>query len=368
LVVSCCQIVRIRNEKKRRGTSTIKEVAKMAGVSVGTVSHVISSSVPVSESLRRKVLAAIRTLDYHPNHIARSLKTRSTRTLGIVVPDMTIPFFPQVIRSAESAARRLGYSLIAVNSDDDSARQEEVLSLLRSQRVEGVLLVVASGPGSAQQILKLTRSGIPVVCLDRLPDGVDVDSVCVDDCSAAEMGVGHLISRGHRRIAIVTGPLTLKNEQARLRGCKAALKRAGVTPDKSLVWEAKLDQQEVVRICKQHLLTARQRPSALFSTNGVTGLGALRGMAACGLRTPEDIAFATFDELTAEDIFRPSITSVVQPAQEIGCRAAEILIKRIQEKEGAPVSKIEIRLPATLKVRESSSRPSVAPVVALASG
>src|SRR6476469_8175552 len=133
---------------------TIKEVADLAGVAVGTVSHVITGSVPVSEPLRRKVQAAIRELDYHPNHVARSLKTSKTRTLGIIVPDMTIPYFPQVIRGAEAAARKAGYSVIAVNSDDNAARQKEVMSLLRSQRVEGVLLVIAAGPGSLAQVPK----------------------------------------------------------------------------------------------------------------------------------------------------------------------------------------------------------------------
>src|SRR4051794_10969261 len=120
--------------------ATIKAVADLAGVSVGTVSHVITGAVPVSEPLRTRVQAAIRTLDYHPNHVARSLKTSRTRTLGIIIPDMTISFYPQVIRGAEAAARKQGYSLIAVNSDDDPDRQSELFSLLRSQRVEGMLL------------------------------------------------------------------------------------------------------------------------------------------------------------------------------------------------------------------------------------
>ncbi len=333
--------------------STIKEVAELAGVSIGTVSHVIGGSVPVSDSLRRKVLAAIRTLDYHPNHIARSLKTRKTRTLGMVVPDMTIPFFPQVIRSAETAAHAHGYSVIAVNSDDSTTRQKEVLSLLRSQRVEGILLVIASAHGSQAQIPKLIESGIPVVCLDRLPEGIEVDSVCVEDSAAADMGVSHLLSLGHRKIAILTGPLTLRNERERLRGYRQAFERAGVAASDSLVWEAKLNQEDVSAVCREHLTHSSTRPSALFCTNGVTGLGALRGMAACGLSTPEDIAFVTFDELT-EDIFRPAITAVVQPAYEIGYRAAEILIERIQ---AGPTRgpRIAARLPATLKVRESST-------------
>ena len=126
-------------------------MAEIAGVSVGTVSHVITGSVPVSEPLRLKVQAAIRDLNYHPNHVARSLKTNKTRTLGIIVPDMTISFFPQLIRGAETAARQRGYSLIAVNSDDDGERQKELLSLLRSQRVEGILLVIAAAPTPLNQ-------------------------------------------------------------------------------------------------------------------------------------------------------------------------------------------------------------------------
>ena len=336
--------------------STIKEVAELAGVSIGTVSHVIGGSVPVSVELRERVLAAISKLDYHPNHIARSLKTRRTRTLGIVVPDMTIPFYPQVIRSAEAAARALGYAVIAVNSDDSTTRQKEVLSLLRSQRVDGVLLVIASGQGSEVQVRKLIASGMPIVCLDRLPDGVEVDSVCVEDSPAAEMAVSHLISRGHRRIAIVTGPLTLRNERERLAGYKSALKRVGIKPESSLIWESKLQADDVKARCERHIVRAPGRPTALFCTNGVTGLGALRCIVACGLSTPEDIAFVTFDELNADDVFRPGITSVVQPAQEIGSQAAQILIDRIKNGLGSR-RRVEVRVPATLKIRESSSAP-----------
>ncbi len=327
----------------------------MAGVSIGTVSHVISGTVPVSEPLKNRVLEAIRLLDYHPNHIARSLKTRKTRTLGIVIPDMTIPFFPKVIRGAETAAQKHGYSVMAIDSNDDEKRQGEVLSLLRSQRVEGILLVVASGDDSLAQVARLLESGLPVVCLDRLPGGVEVDSVCVDDKVAAEMGVRHLIENGHRKIAILTGPLSLRNEQERLRGYKKAMQKAGLPVPAELVWEANLRQEDAVELCKRKLNSASNRPSALFATNGVMGMGALRAIVDCGLQTPADIALVTFDELTAEDVFRPSISSVVQPAYEIGFQATEILLQRIQSgAEAAVGARVAVRLPATLKIRESS--------------
>lgn len=335
--------------------ATIKQVAEMAGVSVGTVSHVITGSVPVSEALRTSVEAAIQKLDYHPNHVARSLKTNKTWTLGIIVPDLTIPFFPQMIRGAETAARKQGYSLVAVNSDDDLDRQKDLLSLLRSQRVEGMLLVVASGATPLEQIERMMDAGIPVVCLDRVPNKVPVDSVSVEDVSAAELGVGHLVSMGYRRIAIVTGPLSLKNERKRLLGYRQALRKAGIGLDNSLIWQADLRPENVTQLCVERLQGPGTQPDAIFATNGPTGLGVMRALHKLGLKTPDDMAFVTFDELTVDDLFTPAITTVVQPATEIGYRAAEILLQRI-EKPTKQERRIDLRLPATLKVRDSSRR------------
>lgn len=335
--------------------ATIKEVAELAGVSVGTVSHVITRAVPVSESLSARVQAAVRELDYHPNHVARSLKTSRTRTLGIIVPDMTIPFFPQVIRGAETAARAQGYSLVAVNSDDNAERQKDLLSLLRSQRVEGMLLVIASGAAPVAQIARMLDAGIPVVCLDRIPDKLPVDSVSVEDAEAAELGVDHLISMGFRRIAVITGPLTLKNERRRLFGYRRALRRGALSSDESLIWRSNLRPEDAAAVCRDLLRQAQSLPDAIFSTNGQTGLGVLRALRDCGLATPGDVAFVTFDELTVEELFTPAITTVVQPAFEIGFRASEILLQRVRE-SSRPDQLIQVRLPATLKVRESSRR------------
>jgi DNA-binding LacI/PurR family transcriptional regulator len=333
--------------------SSIKKVAEMAGVSVGTVSQVITGSVPVSDNLRARVQAAIRELNYHPNHIARSLKTSKTRTLGIIVPDMTIPIFPQVIRGAETAARNSDYSLIAVNSDDDGERQKDLLSLLRSQRVEGILLVVAAAPTPLNQISLIIESGIPIVCLDRIPDRLPVDSVSVEDLEAADMGVKHLIEMGHRRIALVTGPLALKNERHRVQGYRQALERAGIRVDEALIWPGNLRTPDVAAMCRERLSDG-QRPDALFCTNGPTALAVLRALRDCGLRTPEDIGLATLDELTVADVFTPSITTVVQPAYDIGFRATKMLLDRINGTAGE--KPVTVRLPAYLEVRASSKR------------
>jgi DNA-binding LacI/PurR family transcriptional regulator len=316
---------------------------------------VITGSVPVSEMLRTKVQTAIRQLDYHPNHVARSLKTSRTRTLGIIVPDMTISFFPQVIHGAETAAREQGYSLIAVNSLESAERQKELISLLRSQQVEGILLVIASARTPMGHMSRLIEAGIPVVCLDRVPDGIKIDSVSVDDEAAAEIGTDHLIAMGYSRIAIVTGPLHLKNERRRLEGYEKSLGRAGLPVREDLVWQGNLRSEDLEAMCHERLRGSGPRPDALLCTNGPTALGALRGLRDCGLKTPQDIGFVTFDELAVEDLFSPAITTIVQPAYEIGWRAAGILLDRLEESPRAEGFHT-VRLPAALKVRESSRK------------
>ena len=333
---------------------TQKELAKAAGVSAGSVSNVISGSSRVSDRVRKKVLDAIQALNYQPNLIARSLKTNRTNTLGIVIPDITMSFFPLIVRGAEAAVRENGKFLIVLDSESQEAREFEMLSLLRSQRVDGILLVAASGNRWPEDRVAQIASGPPVVFVDRLSEGLDADSVCVDDRNAAELGVSHLLAMGHRKIAVLTGPQTLKNERERLQGYRQALRNGGIAMRDSLIWGGSFDRKEIARAChKGLLLKSSERPSALFTTNGTTAVGALTSIYASGLTTPGDIAFATIDEIAAEQFFQPRITSVVQPAFDIGHRAVEVLLNRIAR----GVSKgpqIKVRLPATLVVRESS--------------
>ncbi|MEO6801679.1 MAG: LacI family DNA-binding transcriptional regulator [Granulicella sp.] len=336
-----------------------KELAKLAGVSAGTVSNVISGSTRVGERSRQKVLEAIQILGYQPNLIARSLRTNRTHTLGIVVPDITIPFFPKIIRGAESAARERGYFLIVLDSEGNPEREADMIALLRAQRVEGILLVTASSPEQSSDRLASLTTHSPLVCLDRLPVDLDVDSVCVDGCGAAIMAVDHLVERGHTRIACITGPLTLQNEKERLRGYRQALKKHGLPELPSLIWSSGFEQQEIARATSEGLRLSGEKPSALLATNGVTGLAALRSLYADGLSTPKDFAFVTFDEITAEDFFRPGVTSVVQPTYDMGYQAVEVLLKRF-ENGNADMPCVRVRLPASLLIRESSSTSYIA--------
>jgi DNA-binding LacI/PurR family transcriptional regulator len=339
--------------------STQKELAKYAGVSAGTVSNVISGSTPVSEASRKKVLDAIRALNYQPNLIARSLKTNRTYTLGILVPDITIAFYTKVIRGAESAARDRDHFLVVLDSQGSHELEVKMLALLR-QRVDGILFVTAGDYKWSAEDARQITSGPPVVCVDRRPEGLHVDSVCVDDSGAAEVGVAHLVERGHREIAIVTGPLTLRNEQERLHGYERALRKANLKTRRNLIWSAGFEQKGIDAVCQQGMLRSAARPSALFATNGVTGLGALRSLYAMGFSTPADLAFATIDDVMTDHLFKPAITSVIQPAHEIGYRAIEVLFDRFANPKINSARAI-MRLPATLVVQESSQTYSSAP-------
>jgi DNA-binding LacI/PurR family transcriptional regulator len=244
-----------------------------------------------------------------------------------------------------------GYSLMAVNSTDSVERQRDLLSLLRSQQVEGILLVLAATPTPMTHISRVMEAGIPLVCVDRIPEKLSVDSVSVEDTPAAELGVDHLLSMGYRRIAIVTGPLSLANEQQRLLGYERSLQRVGVAMDHELIWQGNVRTEDVAALCGARLRGSGKRPDAIFCTNGPTALGALRALRDSGLKTPDDIGFVTFDELTVDELFTPAITTIVQPAYDIGFRASEILLSRIDQQETGK-NPIAVRL----KVRDSSRR------------
>ena len=334
---------------------TLREVAKRAKVSAGTVSHVLNGSVPVSPELKKRVQDAIAALDYHPDQVARSLKTGRTKTVGIIIPDIANPFFPQMVRGAEGVLWRQDYSLITVNTDDELERERQALSLLRARRVDGVLLVIAPNRGDFTHIRATLDAGVPVVCLDRKPQGMDqADSVTVDNVGGARECVRHLIAMGHREIAMITGNLTLANARDRVKGYKAALREAGIPVVLDLIKEGDFREGTGFRLCHEAFASKDHRPSALFVSNTSMTMGALEALCKLGVRCPEDIALATFDGFTSPEVFRPAITAVVQPVYDIGRVGAELLLRRLGD--GAHERPVHRQLTTELKVRESSMR------------
>ena len=329
--------------------ATIKEVAKKARVSVGTVSNVLCGTVPVSEKLRERVQNVIRELDYHPNHVARSLKIKQTKMLGMVVSDITNPFFPQMVRGAEDAAWKHSYVLLTLNSDDRVERERQVLSALRARRVDGILLVASAADNDVSHILGTVDSGIPVVLVDRQVGGVNLDSITADNLAGSQMAVEHLISSGHRRIGMLTGKLHLQIARDRYQGYRKALAGAGIPFDEALLRDGVFRAEGGYHAALS--LLREERPEAVFTANAMMALGFLKAAAECGLRCPDDVALATFDDTTFSEAVRPQLTSVAQPAYDLGYQAVELLIHRIVE-PGCDVTNIV--LPTELRVRESS--------------
>jgi LacI family transcriptional regulator len=330
--------------------ATIAEVARRARASTGTVSNVIRGTVRVSPALRARVDAAIRDLDFHPNEIARSLKVNQTYMLGLVLPDVTNPFFPQIIRGAEDRALERGFLLVTANTDEQIDRERRIVSALRSRRVDGILLAPTRGK-DVDHIRRAIESGIPMVCLDRAPAGMKIDAVMLDNVRGSQECVRHLIRTGYRRIAIITGPLELGVARERLQGYEEALREAGIEVSKDLILEGDFRENSGYRLAKE-LLLQFARPSAILVCNGVMAFGVLRACDELGVRCPEDIAIANFDDIAGDRSFHPQLTVVSQPGYEMGARGATLLMDRI---EGKVTSKpAVVRMAPTLIVREST--------------
>lgn len=330
--------------------STIVEVAKCARVSIATVSNVIRGTRCVSTKLEERVRAAILKLDYHPNEIARGLKVKQTRMLVMIVPDITNPFFPEIIRGAEDTAFARGYFLVTANTDERVEREQRTMLSLRAYRVAGILL--ASAPGEdAGHIRASIRAGMSIVCLDRLVARAKTDAVLLDNVRGARDCVQHLLRSGYPTIAIITGPLTLQTGRERLRGYENALRMADIKIDPKLIFEGDFREESGYRLAKE-IISMCIRPSAILVCNGVMTLGVLRAFEELGVRCPKDIGLATFDDLSIDRAFHPHLTAVVQPSYDIGARAAAILMDRIEGKLPAR-TKIYRVLP-TLIVREST--------------
>jgi LacI family transcriptional regulator len=300
--------------------------------------------------LQDRVQKAIRELDYSPNEIARSLKVKQTRMLALVLPDITNPFFPEIIRGAEDTAFERGYFLMTANTDEQIGRERRIMAALRSYRVDGILLASAPGKDS-DHIRGIMQGGTSVVCLDRTVSGVNTDAVLLDNVRGGRECVRHLIQGGHSKIAIITGALSLQTGMERLRGYEEALRESDIDVDRNLVLEGDFRYESGYRLGKE-LLKRRVKPTAIFVCNGVMTVGVLKAFEELGVRCPEDISLATFDDLAVDRSFHPHLTAVVQPGYEMGARAATILMDRVEGK--LTNEPFVVRIVPTLVVREST--------------
>jgi LacI family transcriptional regulator len=327
---------------------TIKEVAIRAGVSPATASRVAGNYGYVSEKNRRKVLAAIQELGYHPNAIARSMVTKSTHTIGLVVTDITNPFFAHLARGVENITWPAGYTLILANTDEDIIREESVVHTLLEKQVDGLILVPASSQPTPY-LENLVKQGIPLVLLDRTVYNLGVDAVMVDNENGAFQAVSHLINLGHQRIGMVIDNLDTSTNAERLAGYRKALQSAGIPVEESLVQSCQYTQQSAFVITSE-MLRRQNRPTALFTANNFMTIGVLQAIQQENLKIPEDIALVGFDDLEWIALNYPQITTVAQPVYEMGSVAAQRLLAHLH---GDNTSSMEIRLKTTFIIRQS---------------
>jgi LacI family transcriptional regulator len=311
---------------------TIREVADRAGVSPTTVSHVINNTRFVSEDVRRSVQAAMDELGYAPNALARSLRRGETHTIGLVLPDSANPFFAEVGRAIEATAFDVGYSVILCNTEGDSAKEQFYLDLLAKKQVDGVILV-ATGDGLGS--LPALSRRLPIVAVDRVLPGAEIDAVLTDNRHGGYLATQHLLDLGHRRIACITGPSHLTLSAERVVGYRDALTQAGIAVAET--WLVRGDfHPESGRNGALALLERPDAPTAIFACNDLMAIGILRTAAEFGLRVPEDLSVVGFDDIELASYTYPQLTTIVQPKVEMGRRAVQLLTERIAERTRVP--------------------------------
>jgi LacI family transcriptional regulator len=332
--------------------STIRDVAERAGVSTMTVSRVINNSGYISQDARERVEAAIAELGYVPNTLARSLRFKQTKTLALVITDITNPFFTTIARGVEDAASKQGFSVFFCNTDESETEQAEHLTALVQKRVDGVLLVPARS--SAEPVAFLRDQKVPVVILDRRVPECSVDSVRCDSEEGAYRLASLLVQLGHRHIAVLSGPEGVSTAHDRVAGCQRAMIDAGLDLSLLKVHRDEYTQEGGWRMA-QEALGSVPRPTAIFAANNFIAFGAYRAVCDAGLRVPDDIAIAAFDDLPASMMLDPFFTVVAQPAYEMGQTATQLLLARLSGEDATECR--EIVLPFEVIVRRSSGPP-----------
>ena len=326
---------------------SIYDVAREARVSVFTVSAVINNKGRVSATLSRRVEAAIRKLNYRPNLLARSLAKQQTHTLGMIVTDIANPFFPEIVRAAEDAAQKAGYTLLLCNSDDKEEKEAKYLELLLSKRVDGIILNKTPGKLSPVQRQMLSDAKVPIVLLMRTCPGLKTDLVQTDDRQGAIDAISHLARIGYKKIGFVGGPMNVSNARARREGYVSALENHALEQRTELAYEG---DYRVDSGYRAGLALLPRRPDGVLVTNYLMTVGFMKAADEIGMRCPEDFALVSFDDYPWLGCFRPRLTTIELPKYELGDSSVRLLLERLSGKRTRHAT---ITLAPQLRVRES---------------
>jgi LacI family transcriptional regulator len=328
--------------------ATIVDVARLAGVSTSTVSHVVNGTRPVGDETAQRVLAAIASTGYRQDSLARALRRARTDSVGIVVSNVAQPAFAEMVRGVEREAAEAGFTLLLANSGEDRARESKALAALTARRVDG-LIIAPAAHSSWRELDKIRRAGTPVVLMDRT-SRLSADMVGVENSPPMRDLVLHLIDHGHRRIALAAGDLAVSTIAERRQGYFDALDEAEIKVNSAYVLTGS-GLSEDSRADVRALFDLRQPPTAIVATSTETAAGVLEAAADLGLTPPADFAFGTFDGFAHADLFRPRITTITQPAYDIGVTAMQLLLRRFGD---ASVTRSKtVRLKADIAYRDS---------------
>jgi len=314
----------ISDRRGRTSVPTIRDVARRAGVSPSTVSRILTGNTPVTVGKQKRVQQAIERLGFRPNALARGLKQRRSQSIGLLIPDITNPYFAEAAKGVEEEAHRGGFAVLLCDSENDLGREARYLELLRERQVDGLIYVTA-GDGAR---LRQTWAGLPLVVMDREVPGLSADSVTTDNERGAYEISRFLLQQGHRRIAFLAGPRQLTPARLRLRGYRRALREFKVPADASLIRYAEFTV-EGGRKGMQPLLEVSPRPTAVAASDDVMALGAVQAIEDAGLRVPADISVAGFDDIPFAALVRPPLTTVAQPVRRMGAVAVELLLAQL---------------------------------------
>jgi LacI family transcriptional regulator len=334
--------------------ATLNDIAKESGLSVSTVSRVLNKKTDryrISKETERIVLKTAKDLSYRPNQLARGLRLKKTHTIGLIAPDLSNPFFAQIVKTIQSEAHKLGYSLVVCDSDEDLELEVEHSGLLLSKGVDGLIVMpVGREHGHLESILE---NGTPMVVLDRAFEELKTNTVVIDNYGGSLEAVNLLIENGHTHIAIIQGLPDTLTSRARLQGYLDALKNHSIPLDVSLI-VGKDFRKENGYIETKFLLKNEKPPTALFTTSDLITLGALQAVAEEGLEIPRDISIVAFDDLEGVDYFRCPITAVSQPRETMGQMAVKLLAAELRDPGAKEVRTIVLK--ATLIRRHSVGR------------
>ena len=330
---------------------TIKEIAKRANVAVSTVSRALNNKSDINVETREKILEIARESGYKPNNVARSLVMQKAFTIGLIIPDISNPYFAEVALGVESKAKEFGYSVLFCNTGNEAETEKNMLSVMKGKMVDGIIVSLSNN--SKEEMELLQKENFPVVQLDRKVSGIEYPGVYIDNVESSYVATKYLIELGHNKIAHFTGDLRTENGVDRLAGFRKAIIEAGISDKNIKIIKGRFSTDSGKK-CMRELLEGNFMPTAIFAAGDLQAAGALYVASKAGIKVPDELSIMGHDDIDLSYLVSPNITTIAQPKRKIGELAAEMLLNNIACKTSATVCSNDIILTSNIVIREST--------------